>query len=66
MKRIEIGRRTHDYILIPTIGVLDMDKAFPIYLKPYRFRLAFAFWNLRISIGLGKARTFEEDWLNDG
>ena len=54
--RIEIGYRTNDYILIPTIGILDMDAQYFMSKNKYAYRLSFAFWNFRMSIGLGKAR----------
>lgn len=56
--RIEIGRRTNDYVLIPTIGILDMDAEYYSRMTSnrYAYRLSFAFWNFRMSIGLGKAR----------
>ena len=58
--RISVGERQHDYILIPTIAVLDMDKQF--YMLPrWKYRIAFGFWNWRISFALGKAR-----WKKDG
>ena len=55
MKRINIGRRTHDYMLIPAIAVLDMDSFYGEE-QMYRFRLALGFWNWRMSIGLGRPR----------
>lgn len=54
--RIEIGHRKNDYVLIPTIGILDMDAQYFMRKNKYAYRLSLAFWNFRISIGLGKAR----------
>ncbi len=54
--RIEIGYRTNDYVLIPTIGILDMDAQYFMRKNKYAYRLSLAFWNFRMSIGLGKAR----------
>ena len=58
--RISVGQRTHDYILIPTIAVLDMDKQFYV-LPRWKYRVALGFWNWRISFAFGKPR-----WKKDG
>ena len=55
--RIKTQTGRGDYCIIPTFAILDMDWADP-YLKKYdyRFRLAFAWLNMRMSIGIGKRR----------
>ena len=55
MKRVHIGTHTHDYMIIPSIGILDLDGFFREK-QQYRFRIAFAWWNWRISIDIGKKR----------
>jgi len=56
-KRISIGKRSNDYVLLPTIAILDMDKEFgQFFIEPYRYRIAFGFWNWRISFAIGKNR----------
>ena len=56
--RVHVGLRTHDYLILPSIGILDMDAANPCYPQPYRFRLAFAFWNWRLSVDIGRRRAW--------
>ena len=55
--RVLVGRRAGDIAIIPAIGILDMDRLFIFpRSKNFRFRLAFAWLEWRISIGLGRAR----------
>ena len=58
MKRVEFGKRSHDYMFIPSIGILDMEAQYPIsyFWRPYRYRIAFGWWNFRMSIGIGKGK----------
>lgn len=56
MKRVLTDRSRKDRCLIPTIAILDMDAAPLSYMAQYRFRLAFAFFGWRVSIGLGRDR----------
>ena len=57
-ERIHVGysQYTHDYFLLPSIGILDMVAQYPLKQHPYRFRLAFAWWNFRVSIDIGRKR----------
>lgn len=52
-----VGRRPGDIAIVPAIGIIDIDRLsiFPRS-ENFRFRLAFAWLEWRISIGLGRAR----------
>lgn len=54
MKRVSVGERTFDYLLLPAVAILDMDGV--SFYPKYRYRIAIGFWNWRISFGVGKAR----------
>ena len=52
--RIEACGGRHDLALYPAIAIIDLRKVDRICGGTYKFRLAFAFWSWRVSIGLGK------------
>ena len=45
-----------EFFLLPTCGILDMDKKTYFTIAPYRYRIAFAYGPFRLSIGLGQKR----------
>lgn len=53
MSRFETRRFYSEFFILPTIGVVKM--MYGVY--DYKYRIAFAWLNLRASIGIVKVRT---------